>query len=289
MTRGEALSCLVAMFRQLQIEDAAREARRALCAACGVDAAVLAGWPELPLGAAVAGLIEVASRRANGEPLSRIVCRREFWGLPISISRDVLDPRPETETLVETALSLLRDRRSAPLRILDLGIGSGAILCALLHELPRAQGIGVDISPAAVRVARSNIERCGCAERATIGAGNWTDNVSGAFDLIVSNPPYVRTADIDRLPPEVRNFDPVSALDGGDDGLDAYRSILPRAAKLLAPNGWLLAELGQGQAANVLALAEAAGFHHCMVRKDLAGLDRVVAGSLQKAGREPPA
>ena len=155
--------------------------------------------------------------------------------MALSISPDVLDPRPETETLVEAALELFRSRRDEALRILDLGVGSGAILCALLSEFPAAHGVGLDVSAAAAAVARRNVEACGASDRAEIRVGDWTDGLEGEFDLIVSNPPYVRSADIDRLPPDVRDYDPRVALDGGDDGLDGYRIILPSSAKLLAP------------------------------------------------------
>jgi len=197
----------------------------------------------------------------------------------------VLDPRPETETLVETALARFRDRRNKALRILDLGVGSGALLCALLREFPRAAGVGVDISPRAVEVARHNAKACGLDGRADIRIGDWTEGVEAGFDLIVSNPPYIRSADIDMLPPEVRNYDPRVALDGGADGLNAYRTILPSSAALLAPEGWLLAELGAGQEEEALVIAARAGFRDCAVRRDLAGVARVLVARSPRAVR----
>lgn len=188
----------------------------------------------------------------------------------------MLDPRPETETLVEAALELIGTRRRERLCILDLGVGSGAILCALLSECPGARGLGIDISPAAVAIAQRNIESCGLSQRAEIRVGVWTTGVRGPFDLIASNPPYVRSADIEGLSREVRAFDPRSALDGGADGLDAYRAILPAAAELLAPAGRLLMEVGAGRSSDVLTLAARLGFVNGRTRRDLSGVERVV-------------
>ncbi len=216
-------------------------------------------------------------RRAAGEPLSRIVGKREFWGLPLTISPQVLDPRPETETIVEAAIGILSDRRDEQLHILDLGVGSGALLCALLTEFANARGVGLDISAGAADVALGNLDTCGLSKRAEIRIGDWTSGLEGRFDLIVSNPPYIPTNDLQRLPREVRNFDPWLALDGGFDGLAAYRRILPGSRSLLAPGGWLLAEFGAGQAAKVAAIAKLHGFTDITSYRDLAGLDRVVA------------
>ena len=222
MTRAEALKHLAEKFRRSDLEEPGREARLTLCAAANLTSTTLIAASEAPLGAAAARLEDFATRRVSGEPLSKIVGRREFWGLPFTISRDVLDPRPETETIVEAACALLADRRLDQLRVLDLGVGSGALLCALLHEFVNARGLGVDVSAAAAEVARRNIAACGFAGRAEIRVGSWGDGVVGPFDLIVSNPPYIATADIAGLSREVRDFDPRIALDGGIDGLDAY-------------------------------------------------------------------
>lgn len=276
-TRVETLARLADIFRRSGLEDPGREARLTLCAASSLTLAELIGSPDQPIGAAAAKVAAFAERRARREPLSRIRGAREFWGMALSISPDVLDPRPETETLVETALTLLRQRRTDELRILDLGVGSGALICALLREFPCATGIGVDISFAAAEVARANVEACGLIDRAEIRLGDWTAGVEAAFDLIVSNPPYIRSADIDTLAPEVRDYDPRLALDGGGDGLRAYRAILPACAALLAPKGWLLVELGGGLEAELLAMAADAGFRHCTIKPDIAGLARVLA------------
>ncbi len=275
-TRAEALRQLVEVFRS-EFEEPARESRLTLCAACGLSPAAVIAAPNAPLGIAAPLLGEFVLRRTAGEPLSKIVGKREFWGLTLSVSRDVLDPRPETETIIEAAVALLAGRRREPLRILDLGVGSGALLCALLSEFPAAQALGVDRSEGAVRVARTNLEACGLAGRAEIRVGDWTVGVAGPFHLIVSNPPYIPSSDIAGLPREVRDFDPRLALDGGADGLEAYRAIIPCSARLISPDGRLLVEVGAGQARAVLAIAAGAGFLDGATWRDLAGVERVVA------------
>jgi release factor glutamine methyltransferase len=275
--RSEALASLIETFQLSGNENPKREARLSLCAASGVSQVALIIAPWEPLGSAAGRVREFATRRAAGEPLSRIVGKREFWGLSLAISPHVLDPRPETETIVEAALSILSDRHEDPLRILDLGIGSGALLCALLTEFGPARGIGVDISPDAAEVALRNLDACGLSERAEIRVGDWTSGLKGRFELIVSNPPYIPTADLAALSREVRDFDPWLALDGGIDGLVAYRRILSQSKRLLSPGGWLLVELGAGQAAKVTAIANQYGFTDIVTYRDLAGVDRVAA------------
>ena len=275
--RSEALASLETTFEISGIENPAREARISLCAASGLSPVALIVDPREPLGSAAWKVQDVGARRAAGEPLSRIVGKREFWGLSLAITPHVLDPRPETETIVEAALSILSDRRKDRLRILDLGVGSGALLCALLTEFGHARGIGVDISTDAADVARGNLRACGLSLRAEIRLGDWTRGIEGRFDLIVSNPPYIPAVDLPRLPREVRNFDPWLALDGGIDGLAAYRRILPESRRLLAPGGWLLVELGAGQAAKVTAVASQCGFTDVGTYQDLAGANRVAA------------
>jgi release factor glutamine methyltransferase len=275
--RSEALASLEKTFKIAGIENPAREARVSLCAASGISPVALIVEPREPLGSAAWKVQEVAKRRATGEPLSRIVGKREFWGLSFAITPHVLDPRPETETIVEAALSILSDRREDQLRLLDLGVGSGALLCALLTEFAAARGIGVDISGDAADVAQGNLNACGLSLRAEIRVGDWTSGLEGRFDLIVSNPPYIPTADLAGLPREVRDFDPRLALDGGIDGLAAYRRILTESRRILAPRGWLLVEFGIGQATDVCAIANQCGFTDVRTYQDLAGADRVVA------------
>ncbi len=225
-------------------------------------------------------LKDLARRRIDGEPVARLLGHKEFWGLEFQLSPATLVPRPDTETLVETTLDILRadgDMMRA-LRIADLGTGSGAILLALLHELPHAIGIGTDISFAALQTARSNAARLGLIARATFSGGNFAAALAAPLDLIVSNPPYIRSADIHTLSAEVRDHDPHRALDGGDDGLDAYRVILGQASGLLAPGGTLILEIGQHQSNDVTRLALAAGLApQGPPRADLSGVPRALA------------
>ena len=228
-----------------------------------------------------ARLEEFARRRLAGEPVARILGEKEFWGLPLQLSSATLVPRPDTETVVEMALELLRagGNLDRALRIADLGTGSGAILLALLSELPAAQGFGTDISQAALQTAGANAARAGLSDRATFIACDYASGLAGPFDLIVSNPPYIRTADIDGLAVDIRKYDPPAALDGGPDGLDAYRALIPQAAGLLAPGAALVVEAGEGQSAQIQALMTAAGLMPAIAPKaDLAGIPRAVAG-----------
>jgi release factor glutamine methyltransferase len=284
-TRAEALKTLTRAMRGV-VDEPAREARLLLAAAGALETNELIGAPEAPLGAAAPRLDAFAARRAAGEPLSRILGRREFWSLSLAISPDVLDPRPETETIVEAALAKCAARRGEPLRVLDLGVGSGALLCAILREFPAARGLGVDISERAGRIARVNVEALGFAERAEIRVGDWGAGLDGPFDLIVANPPYVRRGEIAGLAREVRDHDPLLALDGGEDGLEAYRALLPEIARLLAPSGGrFFVEVGAGQAGAVERIAAAAGLAELATFSDLAGVARVVGGRPSEGAR----
>ena len=226
-----------------------------------------------------ARLQSLANRRIRGEPIARILGVKEFWGLPLQLSADTLVPRPDTETIVEAALEAIDAdrRREAPLRITDLGTGSGAILLALLSELPQATGIGTDINLAALQMARRNAALLGFAARASFIACDYASALQPKLDLIVSNPPYIRSAEIAGLATEVRDHDPLRALDGGTDGLDAYRVIAPQANALLAPGGWLVVEVGHDQSADVADLMQAAGLQVTGPAKaDLGGIRRAV-------------
>jgi release factor glutamine methyltransferase len=265
------------------IDNAALDARLLLCAALGIDHTVLIGNPDRPIGAtAAAALAKLARRRLKREPASRVLGRREFWGLEFALSPAVLDPRADTEILVEAVIDELASRREMPLRVLDLGIGSGAILAALLHHFPNGFGVGIDISETACRVARGNLASLGLARRAGIVCGDWASPLRGTFDAIVSNPPYIASRELERLAPEVRDHDPKLALDGGEDGLDAYRIIVPGLAQLAAREGFVALEIGAGQAAGVGQILKSYGFAGWVIRRDLAGHDRVVV-----AGRAP--
>ncbi|THD68303.1 MAG: peptide chain release factor N(5)-glutamine methyltransferase [Bradyrhizobium sp.] len=277
-----ARRALTARFKSEAIDSAEIEARILLGAALGLDlTGTIAASNRLLTSDETAGLAERVRRRLNGEPLARILGAREFWGLPLQLSAETLVPRPDTETVVELALEMLRGR-PAPngyLRIADIGTGSGAILLALLSELPDAHGMGTDISEAALQTAHGNAVQLGLANRATFVACDYAMALSGRFELIVSNPPYIRSADIAGLAPEVRDHDLHRALDGGADGFAAYRALIPQAAKLLAPGGILAVEVGYGQSADVERLMMAEGLTiEGPPKPDLAGIPRAVAG-----------
>jgi release factor glutamine methyltransferase len=221
---------------------------------------------------------QLAARRLAGEPLARILGHKEFWGLSLALSTETLVPRPDTETVVELALDMLRKGpANKPPRIADLGTGTGAILLALLSELPEATGIGTDISEGALAIASDNATRLGLAARASFIRCDYASELTGPFDLIVSNPPYVASGDIAGLAREVRDHDPLMALDGGPDGLAAYRALIPQAARLLAGGAALVVEAGQGQTRDIEALMTAAGLTlQGPPRTDLAGISRAV-------------
>jgi release factor glutamine methyltransferase len=254
--RGSPLSALADRLSPIAGEAARLEARW-LVEAAGGDARMLDSF---------------VARRLAGEPVDRIVGSRGFWTFDLAVTPDVLSPRADTETIVRAALERLGP---AP-RILDLGTGSGAILLALLAERPDATGLGVDLSPAALTVARRNADRTGLAARVAFLAGGWDAALGQRFDLVVSNPPYIPTADIADLDPEVRDHDPHLALDGGADGLDAYRILLPLLPGLLTEGGFAVLEIGFGQGDDVSRLAADAGLAVLEIRPDLGGVPRAV-------------
>jgi release factor glutamine methyltransferase len=215
----------------------------------------------------------LAARRLAREPMAYIMGSREFWSLPFEVGPAVLVPRPESETVVEAALAQIADR-TAPLRILDLGTGSGCLLLALLSELPRASGLGIDRSAAALAIAKSNARRLGLAERAEFRADDWGRGLAGPFDLIVCNPPYVARTAAESLAPEVRAFEPEEALFAGQDGLSAYHALVPDCARLLAEDGMVFLEIGQGQAASVEGIMRRHDLRLVASRPDLAGIER---------------
>ncbi len=234
----------------------------------GVDRlALMAGPAEIDVDAAA--FEALVARRATGEPVAYIIGSREFWSLPLRVTPDVLIPRPDSETLIEAAVAACKDR--APATILDLGTGSGALLLAALSEWPRARGLGVDASPAALAVAVGNARALGFGHRAVFANGDWGQGLRQRFDLILCNPPYVE-ADAD-LAPDVRDHEPASALFAGPEGLDAYRLLVPQLPGLLNPGGIAVLEIGSGQAAAVSELAKAAGFAP-VLHRDLSGRDR---------------
>ena len=273
---------LAARFESSAVDSAELDARMLVGAVLGLDLTgmIAAASRRLTSDESIR-LEDFARRRLTGEPVARILGQKEFWGLPLTLSAATLVPRPDTETVVELALEMLRVAQdpNRALLIADIGTGSGAILLALLSELPDAYGVGTDISEAALRTASANAARLGFAPRAAFVACDYAAALSDRFDLIVSNPPYIRSADIGGLATEVRDHDPHRALDGGADGLDAYRALIPQAAPLLAPRGALVVEAGQGQTKEIEGLMTAAGLMlEGPAKADLAGIRRAVAG-----------
>lgn len=223
---------------------------------------------------ALGRLQDLVGRRAAREPMSQILGRREFWSLPFRVTRDTLTPRPDSETVVEAALAHVERRRGA--RVLDIGTGTGCLLLALLSELPAATGVGTDVSAAALVVARGNADALGFADRATFVETTWAAGVDGPFDLVVSNPPYIPADEIATLDPEVARYEPRGALDGGADGLDAYRALAKALPSLLAAGGVVVFEIGADQAEDVREIVAAAGLSFVEQRRDLAGRPRAL-------------
>ncbi|MFE0752804.1 peptide chain release factor N(5)-glutamine methyltransferase [Inquilinus sp. NPDC058860] len=282
---AEALRDGTARLAAAGIDGALSDARILLMHALGWDRTGLLSRAAEPLppeaAARYAGSLD---RRAAHEPVSRILGRREFWSLDFALGPATLDPRPDSETLVEAALAAVPDPSDRPLRVLDLGTGTGCLLLAVLHDRPTAFGIGVDRSEAAARTARDNARALGLADRAAFLAGDWATALAGRFDLVLSNPPYIPEADIAALDPEVRDHDPRLALSGGADGLDAYRALAAALPGLLTPGGTAVVELGIGQAADVAALFRGAGLDIAGTAHDLADIPRcVIATSGEKS------
>jgi release factor glutamine methyltransferase len=289
MTVGEARRAWSASFRAAGIDSPELDARILVGAALKLDHAEMAATSTRQLTAAETDAIAaLARRRLCREPVARILGIKEFWSLALAIGAETLVPRPESETVVEAVLAEV-DRngtRSRPLRVADLGTGSGALLLALLTELPNAVGIGTDVSVGALAIARGNARRLGLS-RAAFVACDIAMALSCAFDIVVSNPPYIASGDIAGLAPEVRLFDPSRALDGGADGVAFYRTIAKAAPDLLADDGVLAVELGTGQADMVAPLLAAAGLALSPPRTDLNGVPRVlVARKLQQNRHE---
>jgi release factor glutamine methyltransferase len=275
-----------AEFRARGIDSPELDARVLVGHALGLDHAALAAHADQPLSAEQQRAIAVlARRRLAREPVARITGRREFWSLPLRVTGATLLPRPETETIVTAALRALdrRGPRSQAWRVADIGTGSGAIVLALLSELPNAFAVGTDVSRAALAVARDNARRLHISRVAYV-ACDMASALRGPFDLIVSNPPYIASGDLDRLAPEVRLFDPRVALDGGADGLHGYRALASTAGPLLTRNGVLVVELGKGQADPVAGLIAAAGLAPMPPQPDLNGVPRALIAEKVRRG-----
>ena len=275
-TLDSACRWLAARLSDAGIADARRDARLLVAHALGLEPQRLLIDGDRLLGSAdLVALEAVAARRCAREPVSRIIGSRGFWTLDLTLTPDTLDPRPDTETLVEAVLAARPDRQ-APLRMLDFGTGSGCILLALLSEYPAAQGLGIDIAPGAVAAAEANARRNGLDQRARFQCGNWAEGLSGPFDVIVSNPPYITDAEMAGLEPEVTRYDPPRALVSGPSGLEDYQRLIPALPALLAPGGLVALEVGHTQAQAVSALLVASGFDAPWTRQDLGGIARCV-------------
>jgi len=278
-TLGEALRRATADLHRAGIEGAGNDARRLLSAALGWSAAQILACPERPLNAAeIESFGRFMTRRLAREPVSRILSEREFYGRTFGISPATLDPRADSETLIDAVLALvaMEGWQRRPVRILDVGTGSGCLLLTLLAELPAAFGVGTDVSVAALKVAAANAGRLGLALRAHWLCGDMLGPVRGPFHILISNPPYIPTRHIAAVEPEVRDHDPALALDGGEDGLHFFRRLIARADEVVS-NGWLVFETGHDQADRVAALLAARGFGKVRVHRDVAGRRRCVA------------
>jgi len=275
---GDALAEMTRAFSAAGIDTAPRDARLLLQGLLGIDGAALLTRPEQLLGEAAEKIRDAVRRRLAHEPVSRILGVRAFYGREFIITPDVLDPRPDTETVVELALEIVRENglQSGALQLADIGTGSGILIATLLAELPNARGVATDVSPEALAVAQKNAERLGVACRTSFVATHGLDGCAGPFDLVVSNPPYIAAADIPGLDPEVRNYDPQLALDGGADGLDVYREIAKIARNRQGPMRLVL-EIGAGQASDVTDIFKSARWRPLQQRKDLGGHVRAVA------------
>ena len=280
LTVGRLLETAAAQLAAADIAEPRHEARLILALALSIEPATVLGWPERPVEPKLVAAAEaLVARRALGEPVSRLRAKREFWSLDFALSPDTLDPRPDSETLVAAALADIPDRW-AVLRVIDFGTGTGCLLLALLSELPNATGIGIDIAPGAVAVAEGNAAALSLAGRAEFRIGSWDTRIDGPADVILANPPYIPSSEIGRLPAEVLAFDPRAALDGGSDGLFAYRPLGAAIRGLLGPAGKAYIEIGAGQGLQVARVFGEAGLSVTAIRRDLAGIERCVVATL---------
>jgi len=271
-------------LKQAGIETAALEARVLLCHVCKITEVEVVACPDrLVEEQPAAEFFDLVARRSQRIPLAHLLGTREFWGLEFHVNAHTLIPRPETEFAVEIAVNCARRifKQTGQARILDMGCGSGCLLISILHEVKGASGIGIDIDPKAVELAQKNAGKLSVEARTSFKCMDWGDGLTETFDIIVTNPPYIPSGDLAGLMPEVASYEPARALDGGPDGLDEYRKILPRAHRLLNRQGVLILEIGHGQAGDVLGLLAKNGFHLLdaaqPVKHDLAGRERIIS------------
>lgn len=269
---ADALHKAARLLAEAGIEAPRREARLLAAHLLGVEPGGLID-PEALLG--LEAWDRLVARRARREPLAFITGRQGFWTLDLDVSTETLIPRADSEALIEAAVALFPDR-DAVRRVLDLGTGTGCLLLAALGEFGSASGVGVDLSPGAAALARRNAEKVGMSGRAVFAVGHWADCLETRFDLVVCNPPYIVSSDIGGLMPEVARYEPARALDGGPDGLDAYRAVVSCLPRLLSPSGAAILELGEGQEGSVAGLAARACLDHVLTRPDLAGIPRAL-------------
>ncbi|CCM77454.1 peptide chain release factor N(5)-glutamine methyltransferase [Rhizobium mesoamericanum] len=271
-------------FTEAGVDSAAADARVLIAGLLGLSTTDIVTRGGETISTEKVGVIAKAiERRLAHEPVHRILGEREFYGLPLSLSAETLEPRPDTEILVDTMLPYLRHLANTEghIHILDLGTGTGAICLALLSECPEASGVGSDVSPDALRTAQSNAERNGLRDRFEVIQSSWFENIHGAFHAIVSNPPYIASKVVHTLAPEVTKFDPHAALDGGQDGLDAYRTIAKDAARFMKPNGVVGLEIGYDQRNDVIEVFEAEGFKLLESVSDYGQNDRALVFALK--------
>lgn len=274
ITIGVALEAAIARLSAVGVDNPRMDARLLLCHSACLELANIIVDPNVVLADECFRKFEtLVERREKREPVSHLIGEREFWSLPFIVTADVLDPRPASETLIEAALDHVRDR-SEPVSVLDLGTGSGCLLIAVLSELPGARGVGVDTSEAALVIARRNAEKNLVDDCTTFVSSSWGRSVSGSFDLILSNPPYISESERDDLEPEVAMYEPASALFAGKDGLSAYREVAPDILRLLNPDGVAAIECGRDQMTTVIEIFGDTGLRHVETRCDLDGIER---------------
>jgi release factor glutamine methyltransferase len=277
VTIGASLDDAARRLREAGLDNARLDARLLLAHALNQSASEVIDPAREFGGAQRERFAAMLRRRLAREPLAYIVGHKEFWSLDFEVGPGALIPRPESETIIEELIRLVPDRNT-PLELLDLGTGTGCLLLAALTEYPRARGTGIDASEEALIWARRNVAKLGLETRCSLSLADWGRIIEGSYDAILANPPYIRSGDIAALAPEVSRYEPVPALDGGPDGLAAYREVAARIAPLLKPDGVLLGEIGEGQGTQVASILAAAGIGTAKIVEDLARIPRCVVG-----------